>query len=82
MGLYVEVMCDERKGWPKTPYYAGQIVIRCWSQRNDSAQGTSVARARKEARKQGWTIKGRYACCPGCAKTFPGDAIPAAGEKP
>ncbi|RWK39292.1 hypothetical protein [Mesorhizobium sp.] len=73
MGLYVEIMCDERKNWPGTPEYAGKIEHRCWSNRNDSAQGYSVAQARKEAKKQGWKIIGRYACCPGCLKNLPGE---------
>lgn len=73
MGLYVEIMCDERKDWPKTPEYAGKIINRCWSNRNDNAQGYSVASARKDARENGWILKGRYACCPACGVSLPGD---------
>lgn len=66
MGLYVEVMCDEMKEWPKTPPYASKINNRCWSHENANPQGRTVRQARKEAKKQGWTVSGNYACCPAC----------------
>jgi hypothetical protein len=71
MGLYVEVMCDERKDWPDTPEYAGKINHRCWSNANNNPQGRTAKGARDAAREGGWLIKGNYACCPGCRKELP-----------
>lgn len=73
MGLYVEVTCDVRKGWPKVPLYEGQIIHRCLSHRSDNPQGGTVADARKAAKKQGWYVEAYYAICPECRKILPGE---------
>lgn len=66
MGLYVEVMCDERKEWPEGSH---RLNHRCYSDRNDNPQGHTVAEARKAARKQQWLVRGSYTVCPGCVET-------------
>lgn len=68
MGLYVEVMCDERKEWPRDGRFYS-LSLRCHSDNADNPQGPTVAIAREEARKAKWIIRGRYACCPGCQMT-------------
>ena len=64
MGLCVEVMCDV-KSYKANP--SNRLDFLCWSHANNNPQGPSIAIARKEARKQGWKLKGhRAAVCPGC----------------
>ena len=63
MGFYVEVMCDELKDWPAN---SGHLYNRCTTHRGDNPQGATVGEARKEAKRQGWIVKGDYACCPDC----------------
>lgn len=70
MGLFVEVMCDERKDWPNDGRFYS-LYNRCWTNRNDNPNGRTVQEARKEARRQKWIIKGKYACCPACADPDP-----------
>lgn len=66
MGLYVEVQCDRRKGGID-PLDKHNLRARCWSNRNESAQGVNVRHAKAEARAQGWKLgRGNAACCPGC----------------
>jgi hypothetical protein len=70
MGLYVEVMCDERKPG-NGPYN------NCWSDRNDNPQGRNASGARAEAREQGWKIgPGNRAVCPACRAIVAGDNKP------
>ena len=71
MGLYVEVMCDERKEWPAGT--VGKLLHRCHSHNNDNPQGPSVASAREAAKLAGWLIKGRRSVCPGCRQILPGE---------
>jgi hypothetical protein len=72
MGLYVEVMCDERKEWP-AGYNSRSVLHRCHSHNNDNPQGPSIAAARSEAKAAGWLIKGRRSVCPGCLEILPGE---------
>lgn len=67
MGLYVEVMCDIKKGGidPIHP-----TLHRCHSLRSDNPQGPSIAAARHAAREAKWKIgPGKKAICPGCLTT-------------
>jgi hypothetical protein len=58
MGLYVEVMCDERDCMRVDD--CGRLI--CWSHSNDNPQGCSVRAARAEAKAQGW----KRDICPAC----------------
>lgn len=60
MGLYVELMCDEHKGWPETPAFAGKIDLRCHSDAGDNPQGPTVAAARAAGKAAGWIVRGNY----------------------
>lgn len=64
MGLYVEVMCDERKEWPAGT--KGKLLHRCYSNNNDNPQGPSIPAARAAAKREGWLVKGTRTVCPGC----------------
>lgn len=68
MGLYVELMCDERKEWPNLPAFAGKLLHRCYSHNNDNPQGPNVAAAKAAGKAEGWIVRGKYCCCPGCSK--------------
>jgi hypothetical protein len=71
MGLYVEVMCDVRD---ETPLPGNALDHRCASHRSDNPQGHSIREARQSARKEGWKLKGGWACCPDCLDTPAGRA--------
>jgi hypothetical protein len=73
MGLYVEVMCDVRKEWPKTAEYAGKLRARCESYNSDNPQGHTVAEAKKAAKAAGWKVRGGVTVCPGCLRVLPGE---------
>ena len=73
MGLYVEMMCDVRKAWPRTDAYRGKLENRCISDRSDNPQGHTIAEARREAKQQGWKLNGDWACCPNCWKKLEGE---------
>jgi hypothetical protein len=70
MGLYVEVMCDERKEWPADGEC--RLYHRCLSHNNENPQGPTVAIARQEAKRTGWVIRREYACCPRCKVVMAG----------
>ncbi|MBS7545072.1 hypothetical protein [Ancylobacter oerskovii] len=63
MAFYVEVMCNERKQWPDGTQH---MRLRCFSDENANPQGIDLRSASAEARRTGWAVFGRYACCPGC----------------
>lgn len=68
MGLYVEVMCDVRLDtgyWQDRPPYN---YVTCHSAANNNPQGTTVASARKAAKKAGWLVQGSRTVCPYCCK--------------
>ncbi len=72
MSIYVEIMCNVRHSG-RDPEHV--LVAFCWTDRNDNAQGVSVADARREARRQGWKVgPGNYAECPNC-RTLPPDTV-------
>lgn len=64
MAFYVEVMCDVRTEGclPK-----GLDHI-CYSNAGDNPQGVDKTTATREARRHGWVVRGRWACCPGCLR--------------
>ncbi len=83
MAFYVEVMCSEQKDGSVKPMDEYALIHRCWSHRGDNPQGADIRSAVAEARRQGWTVRGRYACCPGCVPDTPDGAArspPAPGE--
>lgn len=63
MSLYIEVFCDARLQGTD-PHDV--LLHRCWSDRNESPQGRSVAAARSDAKATGWRRVGGRDICPGC----------------
>jgi len=62
MSFYVEVMCNV--GHTDNP--------ECLTFKGDNPQSRSKSASIMQARKNGWFVKGNFACCPACSTTETG----------